>query len=197
MRSVRKEIGGLGNLMFKQAYLYAQMRDGAIPDLYVQGESYWKKYQKEVRAMFSEGIERTDAVAVHVRRGDYLQAEHFHANLWKSGYYQKALALFPKETRFIVFCRDNQGWEQDKSDRQWCRDNLGPILGDRMELPEKDNSETQDFNLMASCRNVIGANSSFSWWAAYLGEHDRVVMPGEWFSDGVRRTELPESWILL
>lgn len=195
MKSVRVTIGGLGNLMFKQAYLLNQAAVHEIPDVYVQGEKYWRGNADLIKAHFSDGIgPQINKVALHIRRGDYLQAHHFHVNLWETDYYKKALALFPNDTQFIVFCKDNQGWEQDKADRQWCRDNLAPLIGDRFELPDKDNSETDDLNLMASCKSIIGANSSFSWWAAYLGEHEKVIFPKQWFVDGVQRTELLPEW---
>lgn len=183
--------------MFKQAFLVGKTLDGDIPDVYVQGEKYWKQHAEQVKAAFSDGIGKTEATAIHIRRGDYLKAHDFHVDLWATDYYKKAIALFPEEQKFIVFCKDNQGWEQDKEDRQWCRDNLYPFLGDRMELPDRYNTEIDDFNLMASCKNIIGANSSFSWWASYLGDHDKVVMPGQWFVDGVQRTELLSNWTLL
>lgn len=198
MQSVRKTIGGLGNLMFKEAYLIGQMLDGAIPDVYLQGEKYWLKHKNLIKASYSEGIgPQIDKVALHIRRGDYLKAHHFHVNLWETEYYKKAIALFPDDTQFIVFCKDNQGWEQDKADRQWCRDNLTTLIGERFELPPKENTEEEDFNLMASCESVIMANSSFSWWAAYLGSHDKIICPRTWFVDEVQRTELLADWILL
>lgn len=195
MKPIRQNIGGLGNLMFKEAFIVGKMLAGEIPDVYVQGEKYWKTYAEYVKQHFSEGIEKNDKVAIHIRRGDYLKVQHFHVNLWETtDYYQKALALFP-EDKFIVFCRDNQGWEQDKEDREWCRQHLTPMLGDRFELPDKYNTETDDMNLMASCKSIIMANSSFSWWAAYLGEHEKVICPKQWFVDGIQRTELLDSWI--
>lgn len=197
MKNIRQQIGGLGNLLFKQAYIVGKMLDGEIPDVYVQGEKYWKRHAKYIKDTLSEGIETIDAVAIHIRRGDYLQAQDFHINLWNTDYYQKAIALFPEAKRFIVFCKDNQGWEQDKEDRQWCRENLSPLLGERMELPDKYNTEVEDFNLMASCKSIIGANSSFSWWAAYLGQHEKIVFPKQWFVDGIQRTELLDNWTLL
>ena len=118
MLEVRKSIGGLGNLMFKQAFILAKVMKGEIHDVYVQGESYWKPYASEIKLAFSEGIGRTDKIALHIRRGDYLQAHNFHKNLWETDYYQKAAALFPGET-FLVFCKDNQNPEQDKADRIW------------------------------------------------------------------------------
>ncbi len=193
MQEIRKSIGGLGNLMFKQAFLIGKYFDGEIEDIYVQGEKYWSKYKKEIKAAFGENIGKTDMVALHIRRGDYLTAHNFHKNLWDTDYYQKAVALFPNET-FLVFCKDNQDPEQDKKDRQWCRENL-PKLGIKFEMAPYEDTEVENLNLMASCKSIIMANSSFSWWAAYLGEHEKVVTPAEWFVDKNQRTELLEEWI--
>lgn len=193
MQDVRKTIGGLGNLMFKQAYLIGQVLEGNIPDVYVQGEFYWKKYSENIKTAFSASIGTTDKIALHIRRGDYLQAQNFHQNLWETDYYQKAVALFPDET-FLVFCKDNQDPEQDKADRVWCRENL-PKLGIKFEMAPYEDTEVEDLNLMASCKSIIMANSSFSWWGAYLGTHEKVICPAQWFADGNQRTELLDSWI--
>ena len=192
MNSVRKTIGGLGNLMFKQAYIIGKVLDGEIPDGYVQSKKYWEKHAPTIRAMYSDGISYVDKVSLHIRRGDYVD-NPFYVDLWKTDYYKKAIELFPND-KFIVFCRDNQGWETDKEDRQWCRDNLTPLLGDRFELPPKENTEWEDLNLMASCKHHIGANSSFSWWASYLG-NGMSVFPKAWYTDGAERTECPIEWI--
>lgn len=170
--------------------------DGDIPDLYVQSSKYWLKYANHIKALFSYGIVSIDRVALHVRRGDYV-GNSFYVDLWETDYYRQAIAQFPADTRFMVFCRDNQSWDTDKADRQWCRDNLTPILGDRFELPSKDNSETDDLNLMAGCSSIIMANSSFSWWAAFLGNHAKVICPRAWYSDGLQRTEPMEDWTLI
>lgn len=195
MQDVRKTIGGLGNLMFKQAYLFAQMLDGEIPDVYLQGQKYWKNHSLTIKAMYSDDIGTTNKVALHIRRGDYLKAQNFHKNLWDTDYYQQAIALFPNET-FLVFCKDNQDPAQDKADRQWCRENL-PKLGIKFEMAPYEQTEVEDLNLMASCKSIIMANSSFSWWAAYLGDHEKVICPKDWFVDGVQRTELLPDWTLL
>lgn len=193
MLDVRKSIGGLGNLMFKQAFILGIAAEGIVPDVYLQGEKYWKKHAKIIREAFSQDTGPTiDKVALHIRRGDYLQAHNFHQNLWDTDYYRKAVAMFPKAT-FLVFCKDNQDPEQDKADRIWCRENL-PKLGIKFEMAPYEDTEVEDLNLMASCKSVIMANSSFSWWAAYLGNHEKVVCPEKWFTDGVQRTELLDEW---
>jgi hypothetical protein len=200
MKSVRKQIGGLGNLMFKEAYLIGKTLDGEIPDVYLQSQKYWEKHTDRIRATFSEGISPTiDKVALHIRRGDY-KGNPFYVNLWETEYYKQATRMFPND-QFIVFCKDNQGWDTDKNDRQWCRIALLPLIGTRFELPPKELTEAEDMNLMASCKHIIMANSSFSWWAAMLNKNPNkiVVAPSvdKWYSDGVERTECPKEWIRL
>lgn len=197
MRNVRQEIGGLGNLLFKEAFIYGQLLDGEVPDVYLQSMKYWAKHRDKVKQRFAFGIGSIDKVAVHIRRGDYLKANQFHTNLWDIDYYREAFKLFPSE-KFLIFCKDNQSEELDEADREWCLENLIPMLGDNFEmLPHT--TETSDLNAMASCKGLIGANSSFSWWAAFLGNHEKIVFPKEdrWFTDGVVRTELMEGVIKL
>lgn len=199
MRTRREDVGGLGNLLFKEAYIWAQMRGGLIPDLYVQSTEYWQKYKEEIRQRFSYGIgyRTTPLVAVHIRRGDYLKATQFHVPLWDTEYYKKAFSLFPNE-QFLVFCRDNQDPEIDKADREWCEEFMTNHVGKgRFTLAPNNTEETDDLNLMASCESLIMANSSFSWWAAFLGNHERVICPQIWFTDGYQRTELLPEWELL
>lgn len=195
MRSIRKEIGGLGNLMFKQAYLWSQLRDGLIPDLYLQSEKYFAKYKEEIKQLFGFGIgnKTINKVAIHVRRGDYLKAIQFHVPLWQTDYYKKAIEMFPNE-RFLVFCKDNQDPVLDEADKEWCKEYLS-FLGDRVEFREHQ-SETEDLNAMASCKSLIGANSSFSWWASFLGQHEKAVFPAldKWFTDGKRRIDGLSTW---
>lgn len=196
MRKVRQEIGGLGNLMFKQAFLWGAMRDGIIPDVYVQNPEYWDKYKDEIRQMWSYGIRRDERIALHIRRGDYLKVTQFHVNLWDTDYYKEAVKQFP-EAKFLVFCKDNQSEAQDQDDKEWCLENL-PQLGIDFELYEHG-EETEDLNAMASCRGLIGANSSFSWWAAFLNPHNnkKIIMPKDWFVDGIQRVGLLPEWTLI
>lgn len=192
MRKIRQEIGGLGNLLFKEAYIWAQMRDGVIPDIYVQSSQYWTKYRQEIKQRFASGIGHDDRVALHIRRGDYLKVSQFHVNLWDTSYYQEAVKLFPKDTKFLVFCKDNQSEAQDQDDMEWCERNI-PLLGIDFELYDHT-TETEDLNAMGACRGLIGANSSFSWWAAFLGNAKQIVFPKNWFVDNVQRTELLPYW---
>lgn len=195
MNSVRTVIGGLGNLMFKNAFLWAKMRDGEIPDVYVQDEKYFSKYRQEIRQLYGQGIGHIDKVALHIRRGDYLKASQFHVNLWDTDYYQKAVKLFPNE-HFLVFCKDNQGPLQDADDQAWCQENFPALLGENFEMYQHG-EETDDLNAMASCKGIIMANSTFSWWAAYLGNQEKIICPKKWFSDDIQRCGLLDEWTLI
>lgn len=184
--------------MFKQAYLIGEVLDKKIPDVYVQDYRLWEQHADAIRNLYMSDVygEPLDEVSLHIRRGDYLNAQQFHVNLCETDYYQRAIAQFPGRD-FLVFCKDGQGVEQDMEDRRWCIDFLTPLLGDRFELSRYENTETDDMNLMASCKHNIMANSTFSWWAAYLNKFPgkRVICPKQWFVDGEQRVSLPAEWI--
>lgn len=181
MKKTREIIGGLGNLMFKEAYILSQMWKGWIPDQYVQSESYWAEHKDRIKAHFGTDIpEKTDRVAIHVRRGDYVN-NPFYIQLWETYYYEKATALFPKE-KFLVF----------SDDIPYCK----KIFGDMDCEFSEGLSEVDDLNKMASCKSIIIANSSYSWWAAYISPYaEKIVAPKQWFTDGITRIDLPETWI--
>lgn len=174
----RKLFGGLGNRLFQMAYIYAQARKGEIPDIYIQDEKYFAPYQEEVRALYSEGIESIDMVSIHVRRGDYVN-NPFYVDLSETAYYEEAMAHFPGE-KFLVF----------SDDIEWCiRQEV--FYGCSF---SENKTEIEDLNLMAGCKAHIIANSSFSWWAAFISGK-KTIAPTKWFTDGLQRITLPASWI--
>lgn len=177
MIPITKLSGRLGNQMFQYAYLHSQARKGEIPDVYVQSEEFFEEHKEEIKNLYSQGIGHLDQVAIHVRRGDYVN-NPFYVDLSENDYYERAMALFPNED-FLVF----------SDDIEWCKKQ--PIFED-CEFSEGD--EITDLNRMASCKGIIMANSSFSWWAAYLSKA-KVIAPKEWYRDGVERTKLLNSWI--
>lgn len=172
--------GRLGNTMFQHAYLYSQARKGGIPDIYVQDEKYFEEFRDEIKSLFRQGIgDPIDMVAIHVRRGDYVN-NPFYVDLTETDYYEKAMDLFPND-QFLVF----------SDDIEWCKKQ--DIFKD-CEFSE-GNDEVTDLNLMASCKGVITANSSFSWWAGYLST-GKVIAPSvdNWYRDGIERSVCPIAW---
>lgn len=183
MMDITKLSGRLGNQMFQYAYLYSQARDKLIPDVYIQDEKYFEKYKDEIKGLYGSDIGSLPYIAVHVRRGDYVD-NTFYVDLFEDGYYERAMELFPDE-RFLIF----------SDDIEWCKKQE---LFSFCALFSEGKSEVDDLNAMASCKGHIIANSSFSWWGAYLSPHGgKVVAPKKWFTDGVERVGLLDSWITI
>lgn len=192
MLNPRAHFGGLGNRLFQGAYIYAQVRKGLIPDIYIQDMKYWREFKEEIRKWYQKGIsDRTNRVALHIRRGDYVN-NSFYVDLTQTDYYDKALKEFPDE-RFLVFYADRQG-TSDSKDRDWIRDWLEKKGVQHFEF-YRGADEIDDLNKMASCRGLIGANSSFTWWAAFLNpnEDKKIVVPREYYTDKVERTIFPRD----
>jgi hypothetical protein len=186
-----KIFGRLGNRLFQMAYIYAQMKEGKIPDIYVQSPEYFDKYAEDIKRLFSEGIGHIPRTSIHVRRGSNpsnpdepnYHENPFYVDLTATDYYERAIEMFPYES-FVVF----------SDDPEWCKKKWGN--DSRFKILEKGD-EIEDFNLMASCQHNIVANSSFSWWAAYLNPNlgKKIVCPKDWFSDKIERTKCPQTWI--
>lgn len=191
MINTRKYFGGFGNSLFQYAYIYAKARKGEIPDIYLQNPAFFEPYGEEIRVMFGEGVEPIDMVSLHVRRGDYI-GNPFYIDLNETDYYDEAMDKFPDDTKFLVFCADRQKGSDDKSDLEWCKERF---QGDQFEFWQGAN-EIEDFNAQAGCKGHIIANSSFSWWAAYVGG-GKTVCPSRWYGDGKPGIPCPAEWIMI
>lgn len=158
---------------------------------YFQSERYFKHCESTIREMyqFSNMFYRLTAdviryemgmrmtydppmVSVHVRRGDYLQLSPVLPPL-SLDYYQAAMSAFQEDTSFLVF----------SDDHAWCEENL-PKIRKRENLHfVKGHSSAVDMCLMSRCDSHIIANSSFSWWGAWLNPDPEkiVIAPKNWF----------------
>lgn len=177
-----KIFGRLGNQLFQYAYIYAQAQRGEIPDIYLQDPVHFQEYRDEIRALFRPSGDTIDQVAIHVRRGDYVN-NPFYVDLYLTDYYERAMDMFP-DCEFLVF----------SDDIEWCKQQ--PIFS---ECEFAHGTELEDLDLMSSCKGIIMANSSFSWWASYLStDGTKIVCPSVntlWYSDNIVRTNIPSEWI--
>ncbi len=194
-----KIFGRLSNRMFQMAALYAYTKDNNYP-FFVQDEKYFEKYKNEIWAMYSNGIDPNgiERVSIHVRRAKNpinpdepaYSENHFYVDLghhlhedMSDNYYVRAMAMFPGE-KFTVFS-DDISWCMKQEMFKGCEFNVG-------------GSEIDDLNKMASCKHNIIANSSFSWWAAWLNPNpDKIVIaPKQWFADPANESliGIPSSW---
>lgn len=183
------------------------------PPVYIKG--YWQseKYFINVRDLllkeftpknplseFSQGIlnllEKSSlSISLHIRRGDYLleknQKIHGVCGL---DYYESAILQFEnqyKNATFFIF----------SDDIQWAKDNL-KFNSNKIWVDGNDSSKNfEDIYLMSRCNHNIIANSSFSWWGAWLNNHGdkKIIAPKAWFhSDQYNASDLCcPSWVLL
>lgn len=166
---------------------------------YFQTEKYFIKYRNKILDYFKpteeikEYLKKYDSLlegntcSVHVRRGDYLRFPNDHPTL-SNDYYNNSFKNMKKGTKFIVF----------SDDINWCKENL---KGDNLTyIDEKD--DYINLLLMSLCKHNIIANSSFSWWGAWLNKNKNktVIAPKEWF--GVNKNLntkdlIPSKWITI
>lgn len=144
-------------------------------------------------AALAAEIAGTTAVSVHVRRGDYVtnpEANAFHGTC-SPDWYTAAMARMVEiwgDPTFFVF----------SDDPAWARENLSATRPMVFVEPQTGGRDAEDMMLMASCRGHVIANSSFSWWGAWLDPRDdkRVIAPSRWFrAEGMDTRDLiPQSW---
>lgn len=147
----------------------------------------------EKNRSYIHDMEEKESVGIHIRRGDYLYAPEFK-DICGLEYYKKAIAEILKDKKqhiFYVF----------SNDQQWCKKNIIPLLNGHefvMVTHNKGEQSCWDMHLMTHCKNLIIANSSFSWWGAFLNErHGRIVAPKKWVNRDAEYDIWDSSWILL
>jgi hypothetical protein len=157
---------------------------------YFQSEKYFIDCKEDIKSEFSlrtpsypETLD-DEYISLHVRRGDYLKYPGSHP-LCGMEYYEEALCYLP-DRPVKVFSDD---WE-------WCTKNF---QGDRFHISSRNFME--DFELMTKCQHHIIANSSFSWWGAWLSNSEKVIAPKKWFGpekhDHNTKDLYPEGWIVI
>ena len=176
---------------------------------YFQTEKYFKQIEDEIRKDFTfkdeilgpckEMVEGVDnPIALHVRRTDYVRNQANH-NVLSLDYYRAALEQFDPDgyvdlsfNRNVIVFSDEPAWchEQDL------------FNDDRFIISENDDNRV-DLCLMSLCNDFIIANSSFSWWGAWLStnKNKKVIAPAQWFGktgytkDHDTKDLIPDDWI--
>lgn len=154
---------------------------------YYQSEKYFHDCQQELLELFDvpQNSQSVKTCSIHIRRGDYLQKANFHPVL-DMDYYNKAIDIINADKYIIVSDNIN-----------WCFEHF---KGSQFDF-SNHTSTYQDLILMSNCADNIIANSSFSWWGAWLNRNinKRVVAPAKWFGRlGPSQHDLYVSdWIII
>jgi hypothetical protein len=167
---------------------------------YFQSENYFKEHRQEIIELLSPTEEILSKIedlygkiliqktcSIHVRRGDYVGLPNHHPVL-DIEYYKKAVDIIGQDSVFLIF----------SDDINWCKSNFdfisNKIFVDNLE-------DFEELYLMSLCDNNIIANSSFSWWGAWLNnrENKKVMGPKKWFGPSLQINDtkdlLPQTWI--
>ena len=161
---------------------------------FFQSPKYIGEFAPLIRRLLTPRVEFTRSkylgvASVHVRRGDYLDKPDCHPPC-DLEYYERAEAECLRKgiAEFLVFT----------DDRAWCREHLVPRRGWKL---ADDNNEVLHLAEMAACEAHVIANSSFSWWGAWLDPRSDklVVAPRKWFGPELAPTHptrdlVPQMW---
>lgn len=174
-------------------------------DGYWQTEMYFKEIESDIRKLYrfpeddnplnmevKEKMAATTSVALHIRRGDYLSKEvkRLYGIPCDEQYYQKAIAYFCEKyenVHFFVFTND----------KEWVKENFKAAR--KMTFVDWNNGKNsfRDMELMSCCKHNVIANSSFSWWSAWLNSNKdkEVIAPKVWFENIPTPDVWCEGWI--
>lgn len=169
---------------------------GYYLDGYWQSEKYFKESESVIRNQFkpnkklfekilkTSGLD-TKTVSMHIRRTDYVTSNGYHP-VQSLDYYQNAIDLIGDYDNLYIF----------SDDINWCKENLNF----KNMIFREGNSDIEDLFLMSMCSNNIIANSSFSWWGAWLNNNvdKKVIAPIKWFGDktNINYSDIiPNNWL--
>jgi hypothetical protein len=188
-----------------------ELRSPAFVIGYFQSYKYFKGFEKYIKELFIFSVhklskentnlitllEKENTIAVHIRRGDYVSdvvTNQFHGSC-SLEYYMKAISFVTskvKESSFVFF----------SDDVEWVKEKFGDLPFNKMFIDNNKGEDSWiDMYLMSICCHNIIANSSFSWWAAWLNNNQNkiVIAPKNWFQaqEIDIKSLIPEKWITI
>ena len=203
--NISKKFGPIGSSQIThRGFEFDEELFGTCPDDvdlygYFQSEKYFKNIENVIRREFTfraridtmcshymkNKFSGSEVISLHVRRGDYLTDPNFQV-LEVEGYYWDAITSLP-DCKILVFSDDVE-WAESKFTSKHC-------------IISKTKNQFIDLCLMTKCDYHIIANSSYSWWGAWLSKSKQVVAPRKWFAGdfanwNTKDLYLPD-WIIL
>ena len=192
MNSIKAKLGIVTNYSEKESYIF-DPNVLQLEDAYIRG--YWQcpHYYDDIRDILLKDIEfpqmsnnkeairetmgKQNSVSIHVRMGDYLYFPDRYGGICDKEYYRRALDIIESRVEDPIYYGFSDDIERAKDllrfkDKiKWMEPSPGTVTYD-------------DMNLMRSCKHSIIANSSYSWWGAYLGYAPQrvVIAPVKWIN---------------
>jgi len=175
-------------------------------DGYWQNSKYFEDISDEVKECFKfklpldkrnenlkSALLSNESVGIHIRRGDYIKKKRYRG-ICNVEYYKNAINRInekAKNPKFYIFSNDHT----------WCKENLIELLKENSYVFVDWNNginSYKDMQLMTHAKYLILANSSFSWWAAYLNQQAKMICaPKQWFNCNPPLPILLDEWTLI
>jgi len=157
---------------------------------YFQSEKYFINYREQLlieynfnkdiqqKAFDMRSLTKNKAISIHLRLGDYLNLQDCHP-VCSMEYYQEALKMLPDDLLIYVFSDD-----VEKATKFFDFINRKVVF-------TESNDKYIDMCLMSLCDYHVIANSSFSWWGAWLSNSKKTIAPAQWFGNAAH---MPKNW---
>lgn len=188
-------------------HTFFEIKDNTYIEGFFQSEQYFKSAEELIRKEYTfrnpptgknaellKKINTVNAVSIHVRRGDYVnnpETLKMHG-ICGLDYYQNAIRLIEEQVNapyFFLF----------SDEPEWVQQNFNLNHPFEIISHNKGSNSFEDMRLMAACRHNIIANSSFSWWGAWLNNNPEktVIAPRVWFANPNWSSKdiIPQNWI--
>lgn len=168
--------------------LFETCQDNVDLSGYFQTEKYFIEIKQEIikdfsfKHNFKKPLKNYNVL--HIRRTDYINQSYFHP-LCSLDYYKQAIEIIGNELPIVVV----------SDDIEWCKNNI------KADFYSENSTNIEDLYIMSQAENNIIANSSFSWWGAWLNQNPKkiIVAPENWFGEGyshyIMKDLIPNDWI--
>lgn len=149
------------------------------------------KFNDERNIALVDKIGNSISVSCHIRRGDYLKEPEMC--VCTPAYYTRSIAEMNRLVNPNLYCVFSD-------DIEWCKQNIDDMIGNReivfVDWNKRENS-FRDMQLMSLCNHNIIANSSFSWWGAWLNrnKNKKVISPEKWMNTPLLNDPICDNWI--
>lgn len=157
------------NFVFFKGYLQSYHNLVGYED-YIRKHTKFKYPLSESNQKIAHQMSQENAVAIHIRRGDYLELDYYILSV---DYYKRAINYMNRHVK-------NPHYYIFSNDIKWAKENLK--LKEKNTFVDWNKKDYEDLHLMTKCKHFIIANSTFSWWGAFLSTYSNkiVIAPDKW-----------------
>jgi hypothetical protein len=184
----------LPNILYPFEYKELSMPKDCIIDGFFQSEKYFIDIADKIRLFYKLKRENCleikkyleiidhETAFLHIRRGDYIRLSEHHLNL-PVDYYYEGMEILGKERLYLIF----------SDDIPWCKSTFHL----KNSIFVANLKDYEEMLLMSLCGHAVIANSSFSWWGAWLGPQKKIIYPKTWFGKRISydtKDICPDRW---